>query len=90
MKEINLTESHIQKMTHAIGFAVIRVRKGHYEAYRNRYVVSGPDEKWDYLVSVGYANKAFSSISKSIYYYVTRRGLDYLERILGVRISVSE
>ena len=77
-------------MTHAIGFAVNRVRKGHYEAYRNYYDAGGTDEKWEYLVSVGYAGRAFSRISNSIYYFVTRIGLDYLERILGVRISESE
>ena len=89
-KAISLTENQLQKMTHAIGFSARRVKKGQYEAYRNYYDAGGEDKDWEYLVSVGYAIRRHSQITDNIYYCVNRNGLDYLERILGVRISESD
>ena len=89
-KAISLTENQLQKMTHAIGFSARRVKKGQYEAYRNYYDAGGADKDWEHLVSVGYAIRRHSQITDDIYYSVTRKGLDCLERIMGVRISESD
>lgn len=39
MKDIKLSLRQIQIMKHAIGFDRNRIKKGRYEAYRNRYKI---------------------------------------------------
>lgn len=90
MNEVKLSFRQIDLMKHAIGFDISKIRKGRYEAYRNRYVASKPDKDWEELVSVGYATKREFEIEKQIGYYVSELGMKYLGVILGCIIKETE
>ena len=65
-------------MEHAIGFGYENMKNRKYCAYRNRYIVSKPDNDWEELVTVGYATKREFEIEKQIAYYVSELGMKYL------------
>lgn len=84
-----LSIRQIKIMQHAIGFNPRGVR-GRYAAYRNRYIVSNPDEDWEELISIGYATKREFEIEKQIAYYVSDLGLKYLGSLFGCIITETD
>ena len=90
MSEVKLSLHQIDMMRHAIGFDANKVRKGKYEAYRNRYVVDRPDADWEELVSVGYATKREFNIENQIGYYVSPLGMKYLGCLFGCIIEETD
>ena len=87
MSEIKLSIRQIEMMQHAIGFDRRNIKKNKYEAYRNRYIVSKPDNDWEELVSFGYATKREFKIEKQIGYYVSEMGMKYLGVLFGCIIK---
>lgn len=90
MNDIKLSLRQIEKMEHAIGFGYENMKKRKYCAYRNRYIVSKPDNDWEELVAVGYATKREFEIEKQIAYYVSELGMKYLGVLFGCIITESE
>lgn len=87
MSKIKLSIRQIEMMQHAIGFSRKSIKKNKYMAYRNRYVVSRPDNDWEELVSLGYATKKEFEADKQICYYVSEIGMKYLGILLGCDIK---
>lgn len=77
-------------MQHAIGFNRSSIKKNKYMAYRNRYIVSKPDNDWEELVSFGYATKREFELEKQISYYVSELGMKYLGVLLGCVIKETD
>lgn len=82
-----LSIRQIEIMQHAIGFSRRSIKKNVYMAYRNRYIVSKPDNDWEDLVSIGYATKREFDIEKQIGYYVSELGMKYLGVLFGCVIK---
>ena len=86
MAAIAVRHSALEKMEHAIGFDLKRVKRNQYVAYRNYYAAPRcDDDDWKYLVSIGYAELGESAES-CIYYHVTNEGMSFIERVTGVKI----
>lgn len=84
--EIKLSESQIHKMKHAIGFDISRVKRGKYTAFRNYYSCEDNAE-WNELVYHGLARKRVDPFCKTdVIYHVTQDGMDYLSKLIGVKI----
>lgn len=90
MSEIKLSIRQIEMMQYAIGFDRRNIKKNKYEAYRNRYIVSKPDNDWEELVSFGYATKREFKIEKQIGYYVSEMGMKYLGVLFGCIIKETD
>jgi hypothetical protein len=83
------TIEQIDNMKHAIGFVQKKVIRGKYEAYRNYYTTSKPHDGWETLVEGGYADKTpfpQGVGDNPMMYSVTKKGIEALEKILGIRI----
>lgn len=83
----------VELATHAIGMNNKRTYKRHgrtwYKPYRNVYCAgSQGDPVWDEMVKEGYA-KASQGL-QSVYYFMTRAGLDWLGQQTGVNIHDEE
>lgn len=90
MSEIKLSIRQIEMMQHAIGFNRKSIKNNKYMAYRNRYIVSKPDNDWEELVSFGYATKREFEIEKQIGYYVSELGMKYLSVLFGCIIKETD
>lgn len=90
MCDVDLARACIDNMKHAIGFRGNKVKRGKYEAYRNYYASNGKDADWEWLVKLGFAREREPIGNEYTYYYVTRPGLEYLEKLLEVRIFERE
>lgn len=90
MSDPKLSLRQIELMQHAIGFDRRRIKKNKYEAYRNRYIVSQPDNDWEELIAIGYATKREFEIEKQIGYYVSELGMKYLGVLFGCIIKEME
>ena len=90
MDDIKLSLQQIEKMRHAIGLGYENTKKSRDCAYRNRYIVSKPDNDWEELVSIGYATKREFEIEKQIVYYVSELGMKYLGCLFGCIITESD
>lgn len=90
MDDVKLSLRQIEKMEYAIGFERGKVKRNRYEFYRNRYIVNHPDDDWEELVSIGYANRRLFDIEKQIVYYVSELGMKYLGVLLGCIITEEE
>lgn len=77
-------------MKHAIGMDAVKTKRGVYTAYRNRYITYQKCEPWEHLVKCGYAtvyNEQPEGDALLQYVYsVTRAGMDFIERVLGIKI----
>lgn len=83
---IEVRQSALEKMGHAIEFDFKKVKGNKYVAYRNYYAAPRYDDNdWKYLVSIGYAELGESTES-CIYYHVTNEGMSFIERVTGVKI----
>lgn len=73
----------------AIGLWSVDLRKGKYNAYRNRFVRSNGEmqEDWEYLISIGYADKRESQTDGWIVYFVTELGFKFLSELLELTIT---
>lgn len=87
MNEIKLSIRQIEMMQHALGFNRNSIKNNKYMAYRNRYIVSKPDNDWEELVSIGYATKREFEIEKQVAYYVSELGMKYLGVVFGCIIT---
>lgn len=76
----------LEKMEHAIGFENRRVKRNRYIAYRNFYAAPKcADGDWQHLVAIGYAKQG-EITQNCIMYHVTREGMNFIERVTGVKI----
>lgn len=90
MLDIEVRQSALEKMEHALGFDFRKVKRNKYTAYRNYYAAPRCDDNdWKYLVSIGYA-KLGESTGTCIYYHVTNEGMSLIERVTGVEILESD
>lgn len=82
------TLKKIELMNHALGIKQREFRKNQSRniCYRNYFYSKKNDEIWEELVKQGYATKI--SYQGGIKYLVTRKGMDYLERIYGVHFEL--
>lgn len=87
MNEIKLSIRQIEMMQHALGFNRNSIKNNKYIAYRNRYIVSKPDNDWEELVFIGYATKREFEIEKQVAYYVSELGMKYLGVVFGCIIT---
>lgn len=87
MNKIKLSIRQIEMMQHALGFNRNSIKNNKYMAYRNRYIVSKPDNDWEELVFIGYATKREFEIEKQVAYYVSELGMKYLGVIFGCIIT---
>lgn len=87
MNEIKLSIRQIEMMQHALGFNRNSIKNNKYMAYRNRYIVSKPDNDWEELVFIGYATKREFEIEKQVAYYVSELGMKYLGVVFGCIIT---
>lgn len=81
---------YIEKASHCIGMgnrkAYIRHGKKFYRPYRNYYSTGAPDEEWDIMVSAGYAKHGEQNSHGGYTYWLTREGMDWLGKELGIHI----
>lgn len=85
-----LSAEQVELMCHCIGYKQKRVKRGRYIAFRNYFTTNGSRWEWDKLVEYGYAvvspfPQGGSPAAKM--YSVTRKGMDFLERVTGVKIE---
>ena len=73
-------------MEYAIGYRYDRIKRRKYKAFRNRFNENTSNPMWDGLVTIEYAEKYICK-DGMIDYCVTRKGLDFLERILDIIIE---
>lgn len=86
MTAIAVRSSAVEKMEHAIGFQIDRVKRGKYITFRNHFAAPRSDDNdWIHLVNIGYAKRG-EITQNCIMYHVTRTGMDFIERITGVTI----
>ncbi|WP_018306313.1 hypothetical protein [Desulfitobacterium hafniense] len=88
--DLTITAEQMDNMKHCIGFDPKRVKRGKYEAYRNRFITSGDDLEWDDLVSRGLAEKKpfkFGCGENPQLYYLSEEGVKFLGDLLGVKIT---
>lgn len=90
MSEIKLSIRQIEMMKHAIGFDRRNIKKNQYGAYRNRYIVTNPDNDWEELISFGYATKRAFEAERQIAYYVSELGMKYLGSLFGCTIKETD
>lgn len=90
MDDVKLSLRQIEKMEHAIGFGRGKIKRNRYKVYRNWYIVNHPDDDWEELVFIGYANRRLLDIEKQIVYYVSELGMKYLGVLLGCIITEKE
>lgn len=84
----------IDVATHAIGLdykkPYTRHGKKYYKPYRNYFCTHPDDEHWCLLESKGYAIhgtvREHDGGYKTVIFYLTRDGLDWLENTLGIKI----
>jgi len=93
MTNESVTLKQINDMKHAIGFDGKRVRRRKYVAYRNYYTTSDNSSSWDALVELGLAVKRpfENGIGGNPQcYFVTKKGMEFLERLLECKIMEEE
>ncbi|MDO4314094.1 MAG: hypothetical protein Q4C52_13515 [Eubacteriales bacterium] len=83
--------NYIEKAKHCIGLdrkkPYTRRGKKFYRPYRNYYVTGRrPDEYWDMMVAAGYAERGEQNSHGGFTYWLTRVGLDWLGKKLGIQI----
>lgn len=85
--KIQLSLEQIRKMKHAIGMDNSKVVRGEYFAFRN-YYTCGDNEDWNEIVGHGLASKRRDPFSsKDVVYKLTNEGIEYLSKLLGVKIT---
>lgn len=76
----------LEKMKHAIGFEIRNVKRNQYIAYRNFYAAPKcADGDWQHLAAIGYAKQG-EITQNCIMYHVTREGMNFIERVTGIKI----
>jgi hypothetical protein len=67
-------------MTHAIGLSKDKIKRGKYEAYRNRYIANDrPEETEKYNIAVENGiMKQYGYSDTCVAYKVTQKGLDFI------------
>ena len=89
---MDITLKQIENMKHCIGFRPDRVKGRKYRKYvvfRNYYTTSDINLSWENLVEFGYATKRKHDNGvggNPQVYFVTRKGMDALEKILETQI----
>jgi len=86
----NVTLAQIENMKHCIGFSGDKVKRKKYVAYRNYYTTSGNHAGWDELFRLELALKRpfKNGVGEDPRcYFVSRKGMDLLERILECKIT---
>ena len=63
-------------------------KRGKYTAYRNYFCTRGKDDEWEKLVELGIAT--YHTDDPSVYYHVSKDGLELMESILGFKIVESD
>lgn len=85
---------YIEKAKHCIGFGhrkpYTRHGKQFYRPYRNYYSTGCEDENWDVMVLAGYATRGEQNSHGGYTFCLTRLGLDWLGKELGVTIHDEE
>ncbi len=89
MNEIPVTLEQMNLMKHSIGFEQNKVKRGKYEAYRN-YFCAGqkPMDEFEELIIHGWAVKDIRQ--EQTYYFITKTGIEFLEKATGVKITESD
>lgn len=86
MAVIYVRQTALEKMEHAIGFRLDRVKRKKYRVFRNHYAAPKCDDNdWKHLVEIGYAEQG-EITQNCIMYHVTKAGMDFIERVTGVTI----
>ena len=90
MTELN-GNIYIDLVSHCIGLDYKKPYKRHgryfYRPYRNYYGAGGKDvEIWDVMVEAGYAAAGKKDREGGRMYWLTREGLDWLGKKLGIQI----
>lgn len=83
VKNVYVTAKQIDYMKHAIGLNKRSNKNIHY-AYRNYFACGEKDKDWEYLVSVGLAER----IPKNVY-SLTFDGVRFISYILNQKIQIS-
>lgn len=75
-------------MKHCVGLdnLHIKIKKRHYEAFRNRYITSPDDKTWKKLVEDGFAEKRPFD-DKFVIFRLTDKGYKVLEKLLNLKIT---
>jgi len=89
----NVALRQINNMKHCIGFNGDKVKRRKYVAYRNYYTTSDNSPSWDELVDLELAVKR--PLKNGIggnpqCYFVTKKGIELLERLLECKITEME
>lgn len=88
MLDEKIKQNAIAVMQHAIGMGHKRPYKRHgklyYKPYRNYFATGAKDSLWEEIRKEGYATMREESFH--IYYFLTRSGLDWLGKQIGVHI----
>lgn len=79
---------------HCIGITDGRVYARHerlfYRPYRNYYAAPKENWVWELMIEKGYAEKSSDPDNRYKYYWLTRKGLDWLGELLGITIYNEE
>lgn len=85
-----MKNKYIDIAKHCIGLdrkkPYIRHGKKFYKPYRNYYSTGASDEEWDMMVSAGYAKRGEKNSHGGYMFWLTREGMDWLGKELGVHI----
>lgn len=85
-----MESEYIEKAKHCIGIGRRKPYTRHgrlfYRPYRNYYSTGCKDEDWDMMVSAGYAERGQKNSHGGYIFRLTRNGLDWLGKVLGIHI----
>lgn len=85
-----MENAYIELAKHCIGLdrkkPYIRHGKKFYRPYRNYYATGKNHNNWDDMVAAGYADHSEKNSHGGYTYWLTRSGLDWLGKELGITI----
>ena len=84
-------ESYVLEAEHAIGLdyekPYLKHKKLFYKPFRNHFAASVNNKIWNNLVEIGYAKRSKPYEKNTCFYWLTRKGMKWLGRILGIKIA---
>jgi hypothetical protein len=95
LKYEQITIHQLNLMKHALGLDQTKAKpkRGKYTAYRNYYCSYGKNEAWESLVECGVAISRAGDpdiYPTSVFYHVSKEGMQLMEGILGFKIVEGE
>jgi len=84
----SITIHQLDLMKHALGLDQTKPKRCKYTAYRNYFCLYGQIVEWESLVELGVAasGDATHMGNESVFYFVSKEGIQLMENVLGFKI----